>query len=78
MLDDRERDVQEAKAYEAEVQRRYQQASRDLLSAKKELKKVQTEIEQLEKKQKVIGDAFLLFMCTRLSGTKRNEVGVCR
>jgi predicted patatin/cPLA2 family phospholipase len=58
VLDDRERDVQEAKAYEAEVQRRYQQASRDLLSAKKELKKVQTEIEQLEKKQKVIVGAF--------------------
>ena len=64
VLDDRERDVQEAKAYEAEVQRRYQQASRDLLSAKKELKKVQTEIEQLEKKQKVIGDAFFC-LCVR-------------
>ena len=64
VLDDRERDVQEAKAYEAEVQRRYQQASRDLLSAKKELKKVQTEIEQLEKKQKAIVGAFFC-LCVR-------------
>jgi hypothetical protein len=78
VLDERERYVQELRANEADVQRKYQQASRDLLSSKKELKKIQTEIEQLEKKQKVFVDAFFLFMCERLGGTRGNEVGVCR
>lgn len=57
MLDDREKDLQQARANEADCQRKYQQANKDLLGAKKELKKIQTEIEQLEKKQKVSIDA---------------------